>query len=213
MVQILERFSDRRSSEQSPISTAAETTTRETFQALMWALSYPGKSYGLPLAHSVQDDHRQTSQPLQPFVAIAQTLLDLEVSYFTPVSDLDPYLTQTLAQPATVDKADYHFYPYRNFLDDPAHLQFVAEAKFGTLLYPDQSATVILACRIGSGQRLCLSGPGIHTTTELMVDGIPAAFWSLRAARIYYPLGIDLLLVDGPQIVGMPRTTVIEWQE
>ncbi len=195
---------------EQPQSTMAETATRETFQALMWALSYPGRIYSLPAAvPSILVEAAPAS--LQPFVTIGQTLLDLEVSYFTPVTALDHYLAQTLAQPAKPTTAHYHFYPYRNFFDDTAHLSYLQQAAVGTLLYPDESATLVVACGLGSGTPLQLHGPGIQTTTTLAVTGLPTHFWQVRAERIDYPLGLDLILVDGHQVAALPRTTGISW--
>lgn len=191
-----------------PISTASETETRDTFHALMWALSYPGRIYTLPaLSHSPL--HDEIAPPLQPFVAVAHTLLDLEVSYFTPVVALDQLLSNTSARRATAAAADYHFYPYLNFFDADEHLAYMRQAKTGTMLYPDQSATLVVACQLGDGDHLRLTGPGIQTENELSVTGIPSMFWTLRAEMIAYPLGIDLILVDGQQVAGLPRTTAI----
>ncbi|MCB0183579.1 MAG: phosphonate C-P lyase system protein PhnH [Caldilineaceae bacterium] len=178
----------------------------------MWALSYPGRIFQLP-PMSLSPLRPDMPQPLQPFVTIAHTLLDLEVRYFTPIAALDQLLTHTSARAVNAAKADYHFYPYVNFLDDEDHLEFVEQAKTGDMLYPDQSATLVIACRLNGagtdGQRLRLTGPGIQTVNELTVAGIPSHFWTLRAEMIHYPLGVDLILVDDQQVAGLPRTTVL----
>ncbi len=196
----------------APASTASESATREAFYALMWAFSYPGRIYTLPPMASIPLPEG-IPEPLQPLMTIGHTLLDLEVSYFTPIAALDQLLAHTAARSVTVNTADYHFYPYRNFFEDEAHLALVAQAKTGDMLYPDRSATLIIACRLGDemvdGQRLRLTGPGIQTVNELTVAGIPPHFWALRAELIHYPLGFDLILVDDRQVVGLPRTTVI----
>lgn len=195
-----------------PVSTLGETESREAFQALMWALSYPGRLFPLP-PMSPSPLHDEIPDPLQPFITIAHTLLDLEVSYFTPIAALDQLLAHTSARAVKADRADYHFYPYLNFLDDEEHLEFVEQAKTGDMLYPDQSATLVIACRLnpagGNGQQLRLTGPGIQTANELTVAGIPPHFWTLRAEMIHYPLGVDIIFVDGRQVAGLPRTTVI----
>ena len=55
-----------------------------------------------------------------------------------------------------------------------------------------------------------LAGPGIQHKSDLCVEHLPREFWRLRADKIHYPLGIDIFLVDGKQVVGLPRTTTVE---
>ena len=56
---------------------------------------------------------------------------------------------------------------------------------------------------------LRLSGPGIAGTAQLAVGGVDPAFWPLRA-RAAYPLGWDLFLVGEGEVVGIPRSTLVE---
>jgi alpha-D-ribose 1-methylphosphonate 5-triphosphate synthase subunit PhnH len=173
----------------------------------MWALSYPGQVGELPVTANTRD----------ACVLIGQALLDLEATFFTPDSALAAQLIRTGARRAAVEQAAYHFYPEAYYfhpelaeLDLPgANLAYLDQAPVGTLLYPDRAATIIVACELGHGLPLTLSGPGIPTTAVVRVAGLPPTFWVLRAAKISYPLGIDLFLVDGPQMLGLPRTTVV----
>ena len=55
-----------------------------------------------------------------------------------------------------------------------------------------------------------LSGPGILATRRIAPKGLRAGFWDEMAANgELYPLGVDLLLVAGPEIMGLPRSTTI----
>ncbi|PJF26655.1 MAG: phosphonate C-P lyase system protein PhnH [Phototrophicales bacterium] len=174
-----------------PPYTASEAQSRETFLALMWALSYPGRTQSLP-------DHPD------PFALIGETLLDLETSYFTPDAQLRARLAQTGARALEPERAAYHFYPA---LDDAA-LAAIASASIGTLSYPDQAATLIIGAQFGSGKTLTLTGPGIDGSIIIQIDDIPASFWMLRE-RAAFPLGWDVFFVNERAVVGLPRSTKV----
>ncbi|MCZ8374195.1 MAG: phosphonate C-P lyase system protein PhnH [Beijerinckiaceae bacterium] len=81
----------------------------------------------------------------------------------------------------------------------------------GNELYPDRSTTLILQIdSLTGGEALDLEGPGIPGTRRIAPRGLPADFvagWA-RNARLY-PLGVDIVLVAGSRILGLPRTTRI----
>lgn len=58
------------------------------------------------------------------------------------------------------------------------------------------------AARIGSGQPLRLTGPGIETAQELHLAALPDGFFAMRAARCRYPEGVDIVFVDGQRRAG-----------
>lgn len=179
---------------QTPAYHAAEAASNDTFQALMWALSYPGRYQTLP-----------ASAPA--FDLIAETLLDLETTYFTPDVALAAQLARSGARPKAVSEAAYHFYPQA----DDAMLDLIRVASVGTLPYPDSAATLIIGCALNSGQSLRLTGPGVKTTITAHVGGLPDGFWALRRDASRYPLGWDIFLVDGQHVMGVPRSTVVDW--
>ncbi|MDY7079968.1 MAG: phosphonate C-P lyase system protein PhnH [Chloroflexota bacterium] len=171
-----------------------ESRTLRAFTALMWALSHPGRVQPLP------------GTGLDSFFVIGETLVDLETSYYTSFDELDQRLARLGGRPRPPQEAMYQFYAE---LDD-ADLLDLQEAPVGTYACPDESATLVIGAEFGSGLNLGLSGPGIPGTAELSVSGIPDAFWPLREKMICYPLGWDVFLVWGGQVVGLPRTTVVE---
>lgn len=187
-----------------PISTPIETMARETFQTLLAALSNPGCIFTLSgPALSTQQSCRQ----------IGLTLLDLETSFFTSDHMLRRDLDKSGARFRTASSAAYLFFPDGDAFEAmllQQTLDIIAQATVGTIVDPDEGATILVSCGLDQGRRLHLRGPGIQHTRELRVDHLPVAFWQLRAAKINYPLGIDLFLVDGVQVVGLPRTTTIE---
>lgn len=178
----------------TPQLPVAEARTQQTFTALMWALSYPGRCYTLPAAG------------LAAFAALGEALIDLETSFYCADSELGWLLAGNGARQRPPDQAMYQFYPQL----DPAALVALAQAPVGSYSYPDESATLLVGCTLGDGQGLRLRGPGIPELSSLQVGGIAAAFWALREQACRYPLGWDVFLVAGDQVVGLPRTTQIE---
>lgn len=182
----------------SPQATLAEMVARETFQALRVALNNPGCIFTLP---GRPLSSRQCCQQ------IGFTLLDLETSFYTPDLALAVALRQVGALTLIAANAAYLFFPDSTA---PQMLESIEEAKIGMMTDPDEGATLIVACGLGEGARLRCSGPGIPQTREMRVEGLPRQFWQVRTAKLRYPLGIDLFLVDDNQVVGLPRTTTVE---
>jgi alpha-D-ribose 1-methylphosphonate 5-triphosphate synthase subunit PhnH len=172
--------------------TFTEAQTRETFLALMWAFSYPGRPRMLPTGAA--------------FTAIGDALLDLETNYFTPDPELHRMLARTGARSLSPYQAAYHFYPVMK----ESTLNYVKGASVGTMLYPDQAATLIIGCMLGSGARLRMTGSSIKESVTLAVEGIPPEFWALRDRVSRFPLGWDIYLLDGDQMVGIPRSVRVE---
>jgi alpha-D-ribose 1-methylphosphonate 5-triphosphate synthase subunit PhnH len=175
-----------------PLYTPAEALARETFLALMWSLSYPGRVHNLPAQ-------------VPPFAAISETLLDLETSFFTNEPSLRETLARHGARALDAASAAYHFYPVLTDADRDA----LQQASIGTLLYPDRAATLIIGCWLEQGETCTVTGPGIDGSISMRIGGIPSAFWTIREQRRRYPLGWDVLFVQGSRVIGLPRSTTI----
>ena len=78
----------------------------------------------------------------------------------------------------------------------------------GTDEYPDRSATVIVQVEaFGTGEAKIIDGPGIKEPREISVRGLPAGFWpQWTANQGKYPRGVDLFLVSGRDVLGLPRS-------
>ena len=174
----------------NPPYTPAEARSRESFLALMWALSYPGRSQNLP-------------ESANSLALIGETLLDLEVSFYTPDAALKPLLAQYGAKALTAETAGYHFYPALDLAD-------VRAANVGTLLYPDTGATLMIACHFNQGIKMVWQGPGIPGQQAVQIGGLPDEFWQLRESACRFPLGWDIYFVDGQQVIGLPRSVRVE---
>ncbi len=185
-----------------PVLTEQESRSQQTFTALMWALSRPGE-----IQHFTPLETDATG-----LETIAQTVLDLETSFFTPDTVLCSKFKKTGAHCEAADKAAYQFYPAISL----EQLFLLESAPIGTLLNPDQSATLVIVCEFLPGLKLELTGAGIQDKTRLEVGNLPLEIFRLRNRVVSFPLGWDLLLVARDnrdcKLVGIPRSTKLEIQ-
>lgn len=97
-------------------------------------------------------------------------------------------------------------------IHDAATMPPLASFHQGEIDYPDRSATLIVqVAGLDASTGVNLRGPGIRTVAKLSADGLPANFWlEWRENTRLFPCGVDLLLVAGNRIAGLPRTTLAE---
>lgn len=176
-----------------PIPSDFESRCNASFEALMWALSRPGLPRDLPCAQA-QDSH----------AAIVDALIDRECAVFCDDPDLAQHVSRTGAAQVSMDLADHLFLDRLDAADDLRPL------RQGSDLHPEDGATMILRAKLGEGQAVRLSGPGVDGTLELRIAGLPDGFWRSRAQVMRYPTGFDLFLTDGVTVVGLPRSTAVE---
>jgi alpha-D-ribose 1-methylphosphonate 5-triphosphate synthase subunit PhnH len=76
---------------------------------------------------------------------------------------------------------------------------------------PDLSTTLILECpTLENGPRCRITGPGIKGEA-FIAPRVREGFWTERAAlRPLLPIGVDLILTTGSQLMALPRTTLVE---
>jgi alpha-D-ribose 1-methylphosphonate 5-triphosphate synthase subunit PhnH len=169
---------------------AAEARSNATFEALMWAMAWPGEIRELP------------APGLAPVV---EALIDLECIAYGDSAALRRLIADTgAAYAGDIGAADHVF--LGQLADDPAAL---ASLRCGNALYPDDGATVGVAAQIGHGPMVRMRGPGVDGATDIRVAVRPA-FWDLRGELCSYPEGFDLFIVDGLKVIGIPRSTTIE---
>jgi len=173
----------------TPAPSTSETRDNSAFDALLWSLSRPGLIRDLP----------ETGEG-----SIITSLLDRECLVFAADPLLMPQIMRTDAELADIAKADHVFFGALT-TSDP-----LADIAIGSDVYPDDGATVIIRASIGSGPGLRLTGPGVDGAVTLQLGDLPDGFWAARAARLRYPMGFDLFFVDGPRVVGVPRSTHVE---
>tara|TARA_R110000787_G_scaffold8607_39_gene29418 strand:+ start:5224 stop:5814 length:591 start_codon:yes stop_codon:yes gene_type:complete len=81
----------------------------------------------------------------------------------------------------------------------------------GTLESPEHGASILLRAREGNEPTtLRLSGPGIKGERILAVAGVHPGWWSQRHHwNQAFPLGIDMIILTGSQLLAIPRTVQI----
>jgi alpha-D-ribose 1-methylphosphonate 5-triphosphate synthase subunit PhnH len=87
----------------------------------------------------------------------------------------------------------------------------IAAANPGTLVDPHLGATIVVeVAAVTEEGPLRLSGPGIASEARLGVGADPAWMEARRLKNAEFPLGVDILFVDGhSRLAALPRTTVM----
>lgn len=181
----------------APARSDAEARANATYEALMWALARPGLPRTLPDASDA---------------VIVEALIDRECAVHCADAALAEIVAQTGAALVAPDVADHLFLGdmgggSATTQDGAAPLRAV---RCGSDLYPDDGATVVIHARIGSGPQVRLTGPGVDGSVDVALDGLPSGIWEIRQQMLRYPMGFELVLRDGAQIIGLPRSTVVE---
>ena len=180
--------------------------SQAAFRALLAALSEPGM---------LQQVAGEITPPEGLATATATALLTL-ADYETPV-----WLPEALRNgPAG---AWLRFHCGAALVDDPADATFavidgtadqpkLSAFDLGTDQFPDRSTTVFVqVAALENGPALTLAGPGILGSRTITPQGLRAGFTDeLRENRALYPLGVDVLLVHGEGLIGLPRSTQVE---
>lgn len=172
-----------------PIPSDFETRTNAMYEALMWALSRPGLVRRLP-----------TAGPS----AIVEALLDRECAVYCDDTELSQIASRTGAAIVAPEVADHLF------LTQEPDNAVLTSLRQGSDMYPEDGATLILPAGFGTGFRLRLTGPGVDGALGICISGISSAFWAARTRIMRYPIGFEVFLLDGDQVMGLPRSTSIE---
>lgn len=173
--------------------------TRETFRAVLSAMSRPG---------TVQ---RAPADPADR--AVVATLVDHEVGCYTE----DEGLAESLEREGRLDPRP---------LEEAAVVHVhgstdgrAAAARRGTLKEPGRGATVVYrvggvieGVPAGNGTTgVELSGPGVPGSRSLAVAGLPAEEAdAIAEAQSEYPRGIDVVFAAGDRIAAIPRSVELE---
>ena len=167
---------------------------RQTFDALLSAMSRPGTIHRVP----EPGDH-----------AVLAALLDHEVTVATDDDTLETALANhgRLAR-AGPTEADIVHAPRRSAWD-------VEACKRGTLVEPSDGATIVY--RVDSvsagdegGTTLALSGPGVDGTQTLSVTLSEPDVAALKTAQRAFPRGVDAIIAASSSVAAIPRSATIE---
>lgn len=141
--------------------------------------------------------------------AVALTLFDFETAVW-----LDPALRGTEAEdwirfhcgcPLTGETGDAAFAVATQAAVSPP----LAAFDQGDAKYPDRSTTLVLQIEaLDGGPPVVLSGPGIKGERTVAPAGLPAGFWDqVETNHAQFQFGVDVLLVAGDRLMGLPRST------
>lgn len=174
---------------ETPLRAEEEVQANAAFEALLDATSRPGSIHSLPDVG---------------FSSVITALIDRECTAQATDPLVMAELMRTGARAGAVPDCDHVF------CSADEAVEIAAQAQLGSDLYPDDGATLVVRAKLGEGACLRLTGPGIDGQLKIQIDGLPENFWSVRDARIRYPMGFDLLFVDQQNVVAIPRSTKVE---
>ncbi|NGP16912.1 phosphonate C-P lyase system protein PhnH [Devosia aurantiaca] len=176
---------------------------QQAFRAILDALARPGTTHALA---SAQEKIGTISADLS---SVMLTVTDHDTPIWLSPNLLNDITRQAIGfhagAPITSDPAQAMFAFIEGAL--PSLDQF----NLGTQDYPDRSTTLVVALpALEGGSELILRGPGIEDHWHISPQGLPDDFvtqWS--ANRDLFPRGVDMLLVSGGKVMGLPRTVRI----
>lgn len=144
-------------------------------------------------------------------VALLLALADIDTNVWLPGAthdDIRRYLKFHCACPFVSEVSGAVFAVVPRGQAMPA----LAACAQGLPSYPDRSTTVLLEVEaLQGGPRVALRGPGIEDVRHIAPQGLPADFWSQwQDNHARFPLGVDVVLIQGNTLCALPRTTRVE---
>jgi alpha-D-ribose 1-methylphosphonate 5-triphosphate synthase subunit PhnH len=182
--------------------TAPVLQSQAAFRLVMDAMAQPGRI--VDLGHSAQ-----APAPLEPAAAaVVATLADYDTLVWFEDNGTDAaasWLTFHTGAAVTKDPSTVIF----AVLSKNSPVSGWWNFTMGSLSYPDRSATLVLPVEsLRDGTPLTIRGPGIETAATIAPRGLPDGFtetMAINATR--FPLGFDLLMICGSELLALPRTT------
>jgi len=180
--------------------------TQKIFRNLMLALSYPGRVVNV------------ASDTMYPGILYPETmdqiltLLDAEVTFHLVGEDEETeqeIKIRSLSKSAPLEKADYIVIPYS---EREKTAEILRKVKYGSLLDPDQSATVFIeSAKVAQPNVLTWMGPGIKENIQVGISDQELWLQARNEVVAEFPFGIDLFFVGKDKgLVGLPRTTEVK---
>lgn len=175
------------------------------FRKVLEAMSNPGRS--VSIAEQAEKMHGNQ----QVFLALAMTLLDNEVSFYTCGNQklANDISLLTLSKEASLEEADFIFVERKEDLD-----KVFIRAKCGTLADPQRSAAIIMKAEEHCTKAWKIYGAGVNGIQKLLVPETAEVAMKLRDEQAYeYPQGVDMIFVnDCGDIFCIPRLVMKEKQ-
>ena len=178
------------------------------FRAMLEALSRPGIPVQVP-ALGVEGPDALPPEVLTLLVSICDHDTPVWLEQALRASPLGRWLAFHCSAPITADPLQAGFAVLHGSSAASAMLDLFA---LGDVRYPERSTTVIFTCDdLTSGAPIALAGPGVEARLTIRPSGLPGDFLAMaQANHEMFPLGVDILLVAGSQMVGLPRSTKLD---
>lgn len=185
---------------------------QEHFRLLLDSMARPGKINTFPASEIFPPEGLNTGSALTFFA-----LLNADVTYFIcseNAAAITEYLViNTASQQAEISVADYIFLPEGYFGEE------LGDARTGTPVYPEDSATFIAQCDLISNTphrgsvKIKLQGPGVNGEAEVFVSGVDARLLDFAIEQnSEYPIGLDLIITDHyNNLLCIPRSNKLEY--
>lgn len=184
------------------------------FRTILHCMSRPGT---IENVSEIADKIRVSMEGFPATFVTSLTLLDREVSFSIVGGNTkkleDLFAAYTMATQASLQTTDYVFITKQASKEQITSV--FQKVKTGTLINPQESATIIIETEsLSSTGNLLLTGPGIEYTEEVSITGYEHWVEERNNVNKEYPLGVDMILLDGyANVVCLPRTTVIKIRE
>lgn len=179
--------------------------TQQTFRQIMDCFARPLSQQTLSQTTTIDGLYAATA-------AILHTLVDGEVSVYTTCHQTQQHIIAwTNALQAAVEHADFIVVRAAE-AEQVTHC--IEQAKIGTLVDPQKSATIIIELAEDDLHRYYASGPGIETSIDITLP-LHTQWMQIRAQKNReYPLGVDLLFVlPNGNVFALPRTTIVKGEQ
>ena len=182
--------------------------SQSIFRAMLEALSRPGIPTHLP-ALGVEGPDALPPEALTLLISICDHETPIWLEESLRASPLARWLAFHCSAPTTGDPRQAAFAVLRGASAPSAMLDQFA---LGDVRYPERSTTVIFICEdLTSGAPIALTGPGVVSRLIMRPSGLPGDFLAMaQANHEMFPRGVDILLIAGSQLVGLPRSTKLE---
>jgi alpha-D-ribose 1-methylphosphonate 5-triphosphate synthase subunit PhnH len=180
--------------------------TQQAFRAMLDALARPGqvRKIGPALAQV----------PLGG--AMARLLLSL-CDDETPVcwQPTDPALPHWLRFHTGALMAESPSTAWFAVLTDLTQALVLANFAQGSAASPEFSSTLLIELpNLETGPLMDWTGPGIESTQQVGLKGLPVDFWSQwQANHSCFPQGVDIIFTCGENALGLPRSTRVQQLE
>lgn len=180
--------------------------SQQCFRSVLQALAQPGRLFELDF--KLEPPAGLSAAQCAMLLCLADFDTGVHLFGSTATTAAEQYLRFHTACPLSATLGRAHFVTVRGLESCPP----LADLMPGEAAYPDRSASLLIeVSELAEGGPISLRGPGIRHTQAISVGGWQAATTAFFAAnRALFPLGVDVILSCKRQIMGLPRTTIVE---